>query len=122
MEAQRANSWRRFMMKRSPRKLCHTVHNRSVYVAALIAVLPWLAACTGDASPTGPIPSQKALGPAAITRTVYALHRLDGSSLPRRICPDRPERVTKARIALRSDGVFALVVFYRTGDSPASEF
>ncbi|HET6362865.1 MAG TPA: hypothetical protein VFH11_12535 [Gemmatimonadota bacterium] len=110
------------MTRASRSNLCHTVYNRSVLATILLAVLPWLAACAGDAAPTAPVASQKELGPAAIPRTVYVLHRLDGSSLPRRICPDRAERVTKARIALRSDGVFSLVVLYRTGDSPASEY
>ena len=110
------------MTRASRSTLCHIVHRRSVCAMALVAVLPWFAACAGDAVPTGPSASQKALGPAAISRTVYALHRLDGSPLPRRICPDRPEKVTRARIALRSDGAFSLVVLYRTGGSQSSEY
>lgn len=87
---------------------------------AVLSGLLLLGGCTNDQTTGGPLAPREGLSPAAVTATQYALHRVDGAPLPRRLCPDRPEIITGATIALRSDGTFNVSIVYRINGSPTS--
>lgn len=97
----------------------HATH--LIWGAVLSGCLLWTGGCAEDQSPGGPMAPRDALSPAAVTATRYALRRVDGFTLPRRLCSNAPETITGGVVALRSDGIFNARISYRTTGSTISQ-
>ena len=97
----------------------HAAHPTLGFV--LSGCLLWIGGCAGDRSSGGPLAPRDALSPAAVTATRYALRRVDGFTLPRRLCSNAPETITGGAVALRSDGIFNARISYRTTGATISQ-